>query len=49
MPSDKTIGKVNTVLATRQGRSYLLCGRYASALANRPVAFAQGCEPGRTG
>jgi hypothetical protein len=44
----QTIGKVGIVLALRRAAIPVWCGGYASGPASRPVAFGQGCEPGRT-
>ncbi len=44
----QTIGKVGIVLALRRGGDSRLVRRLRERPASRPVAFGQGCEPGRT-
>jgi hypothetical protein len=44
----QTIGKVSLVLACDGAAIPVWYGGYASVPASRPVAFGQGCEPGRT-
>ena len=44
----QTIGKVGIVLALRRGGNSRLVRRLRERPASRPVAFGQGCEPGRT-
>ena len=45
----QTIGKVGIVVALRRGGKSRLVRRLRErAPASRPVAFGQGCEPGRT-
>jgi hypothetical protein len=44
----QAIGKVGIVLGLRRGGNSRLVRRLRERPGSRPVAFAQGCEPGRT-